>query len=47
MERALKAAKFPNWQIGGLIEDYTVKEITGNDVISFEQFADDYKNAFA
>lgn len=59
MEEALKAAGFPQWQTGGLIEDYAhyargeaavvfpvVKELTGSDAISFEQFAGDYRPLF-
>lgn len=59
MEAALQAAGFPEWQVGGLIEDYahyargeaapvfsTVEDITGNPPVSFQQFANDYKNLF-
>ncbi|SDG21975.1 SDR family oxidoreductase [Chitinophaga filiformis] len=59
MQGALTVAGFPQWQVGGLIEDYahyargeaahvfnTVKDITGQHAISFEQFALDYKQYF-
>jgi uncharacterized protein YbjT (DUF2867 family) len=60
MEGAVRAAGFPEWQVGGLIEDYahyargeaaavynTVKEVTGNNATSFEQFVSDYKVLFS
>jgi uncharacterized protein YbjT (DUF2867 family) len=59
MEGAVRAAGFPEWQVGGLIEDYahyargeaatvytTVKDITGTEAISFEQFVRDHKELF-
>ncbi|SHM76507.1 SDR family oxidoreductase [Chitinophaga sp. CF418] len=59
MQGALTVAGFPEWQVGGLIEDYahyargeaagvfnTVKDITGRQATSFEQFAQDYKQYF-